>query len=182
MVNESVRPERPQYDSPGRSPGLGCPQTRVALKGRDRYLRADGLFRPFGAMRYLAPRAPGLRPGLSYHAPSGLFFSSMVLFSSRMFFPSGLSFFLRPEGPQYDSPGRSPGLGCAQTRVALKGRDRCLRADDLFRPFGAMRYLAPRTPGLRPGLSYYAPSGLCRVSRLITQGFALGYHIAPLRG
>ncbi len=64
------RPEGPQFNSPGRSPGWKSPYLRQALKGRDEFWQGRALCRPFRACTGRAGD-PGLRPGLTNDGLSG---------------------------------------------------------------------------------------------------------------
>ena len=66
----------------------------------------------------------------------------------------------RPEGAEYDSPGRSPGFRWAGLPAALKGRDTRRLRQGCCALSGLGSCVPADPPGLRPGLSYLALSGL----------------------
>ena len=64
-----------------------------------------------------------------------------------------------PNGDRFDSPGRSPGSRSEVESEAPTGRDIAAEVPE-FRPVGADASVGTPNPGLRPGLSNLAPSGL----------------------
>lgn len=75
------RPERPQCDSPGRSPGKSCPIQTLALKGRNPILAVVGMHIALSGLTFRHAIAyPGLRPGLSSVGLSGQCFCVVVFY------------------------------------------------------------------------------------------------------
>jgi len=108
----------------------------------------------------------------------------------------------RPEGAKHHSPGRSPGFeGPFKIKIqAPKGRNTLTRQTSITfgtrlegrgtplrgLGIGKMEPVWAPAPGLRPGLTCYAPSGrgLFGMGMVAPrpQGFALGWNPVPLRG